>query len=969
MDMLNKLKSAVSNVLPGNPLSRDFDFQHQFASTGPGLLWKVYSATKKSTKEEASVFLFEKKSVDRFSRGDRDAIIDLLRIGAQQLTKLRHPKILAVIQPLEESREALAFATEPVFASLANILGDLSSISTVTRELQEYQLFDVEIKHGLLQLTEGLGFLHNDAKILHRNICPEAIVLTKLGSWKLAGFEFCVRSSDLQSSEASYPFHDWRTNVAPVTQPNLDFLAPEYVLTKRCGPASDMFSLGLLIYAVFAKGKSLFECHGEMAAFKENTEELRHMRISLLGAVPEELREHIKLLLNIEPTVRPDAAQLSKVPFFEDVGCVTLQYMDTLFQRQNIEKSNFFKGLPKVIAKLPKRVSLQRILPALFKEAMNTDMVPFLLPNILLTAEQATEAEYKAQILPQLIPLFKLKEPVQIVLLFLQNMNLLLSKTPKSDIQNHVLPMLFRALEADSPQIQELCLSIIPTFAELIEYSTLKNSLVPRIKKLCLDTAVLTVRVNCLLCLGQLMEHMDKWFVLDEILPFLQKIPSREPAVLMTVLGIHKVAFEGSKLGITKDTLANKVVPFLIPLAMDNNLNLSQFNAFMSLIRDMISKMETEHRGKLEQLDQMKQEQRSIEISRVTSSEGGDLTGNANCDRNPTMMDKFLSGFGLGQFMSSQSQKGGGEGFGNPDPVPSATPNGTAISATSTPAIPPAKKASLTMEEKQRLAQQQEQQERLKSQNTLTPKASTTRPSATPGSQASKAKDLTSTLMASNINSMQSMSVGQSKPASQPNYNVNTWASGPSNSGGGSAGLGGGFAGVSGTTSVGYGQSAFGMQPRQGFGTMGSMNMNSSASRTSSTGSGAKPDLSAFDSLMDSQKQKPSMNQMTQGGASNQMGGSGGMGPSTFNQPMGMNPQSMSMAMGTNPMGMGGSPIRLGAPIMGVQPGFGQIGMGGVVRGSAIQGHNSGFGGQLLSPTASGSSHKSSSNSIDDLLG
>ena len=47
----------------------------------------------------------------------------------------------------------------------------------------------------------------------------------------------------------------------------------------------------------------------------------------------------------------------------------------------------------------------------------------------------------------------------------------------------------------------------------------------------------LQVRVNCLLCLGQLLDHMDKWFVLDEILPFLQKIPTREPAVLMSILG------------------------------------------------------------------------------------------------------------------------------------------------------------------------------------------------------------------------------------------------------------------------------------------------------------------------------------------------------------------------------------------------------------------------------------------------
>lgn len=43
-----------------------------------------------------------------------------------------------------------------------------------------------------------------------------------------------------------------------------------------------------------------------------------------------------------------------QVPYFEELGCVTLRYLDTLFQRENIEKSNFFKGLPKVVAKLPK---------------------------------------------------------------------------------------------------------------------------------------------------------------------------------------------------------------------------------------------------------------------------------------------------------------------------------------------------------------------------------------------------------------------------------------------------------------------------------------------------------------------------------------------------------------------------------------------------------------------------------------
>ena len=42
-----------------------------------------------------------------------------------------------------------------------------------------------------------------------------------------------------------------------------------------------------------------------------------------------------------------------QIPFFEDMACIALQYIDSLYQRDNMEKSNFFKGLTKVIEKLP----------------------------------------------------------------------------------------------------------------------------------------------------------------------------------------------------------------------------------------------------------------------------------------------------------------------------------------------------------------------------------------------------------------------------------------------------------------------------------------------------------------------------------------------------------------------------------------------------------------------------------------
>ena len=46
--------------------------------------------------------------------------------------------------------------------------------------------------------------------------------------------------------------------------------APEYALDEVLDPASDMFSLGCLIYAVHCKGNPPFKNHGNLASVREN---------------------------------------------------------------------------------------------------------------------------------------------------------------------------------------------------------------------------------------------------------------------------------------------------------------------------------------------------------------------------------------------------------------------------------------------------------------------------------------------------------------------------------------------------------------------------------------------------------------------------------------------------------------------------------------------------------------------------
>uniref|UniRef100_A0A1B6KRA0 Protein kinase domain-containing protein n=1 Tax=Graphocephala atropunctata TaxID=36148 RepID=A0A1B6KRA0_9HEMI len=520
--------------------------------------------------------------------------------------------------------DSIAFATEPVFASLANILGKSENTpSPPNLLLKNYKLFDVEIKYGLLQVGEGLSFLHNDAKILHHSLTPENIVINQQGAWKIFGFDFCILNSQPAAATAVWPWYPYKTDVHPLAQPDLDYLAPECGLAESNSAASDMYSLGVLITALYNDGQPLLSSNKDWLTYKKNMNELKQLPLSRLMCVAEGLRDMVRLMLNVKPELRPDEHEFIKMEFFNDVGVKTLNYLDSLFQWDNLQKSQFYKGLPEIIEKLPHRVSLYRVIPCLVKEFVNPTMVPFVLPNVLSIAENCTKGEFSQLILPHLKPVMKMTDPIQILLIFMQKMELLLKLCPCEEVKSDVLPMLYRALETDAQQIQELCLSVLPTYASLIEYPAMKNALLPRIKRLCISTSFISVRVNCLVCVGKLLEHLDKWLVLDEVLPFLPQIPSREPAVLMGILGIYKLVLTHKKMTMTKEVMATKVIPFLMPLSIENALTLNQFNAIIAVIKEMVNRVEGEHRVKLEQLNSIQNEQQNLDstmASQLTSA-------------------------------------------------------------------------------------------------------------------------------------------------------------------------------------------------------------------------------------------------------------------------------------------------------------------------------------------------------------
>ena len=88
-------------------------------------------------------------------------------------------------------------------------------------------------------------------------------------------------------------------------------------------------------------------------------------------------------------------------------------------------------------------------------------------------------------------------------------------------------------------------------------------------------------------------------------------IPSKDPAVIMGILGIYKIALEHQRLGIPKEVIATQIVPFLFPLSVEPGLSLQQFRVLMAMVRDMMHKVEEEQKAKLENVAALQEQQRS----------------------------------------------------------------------------------------------------------------------------------------------------------------------------------------------------------------------------------------------------------------------------------------------------------------------------------------------------------------------
>ncbi|WWC87998.1 uncharacterized protein L201_002900 [Kwoniella dendrophila CBS 6074] len=614
------------------------------SSLGPGSsaksfnvgLWKVLSGSHKTTGKEISVWIFEKRILDSIkpsttyggSNGlnGREWVIEQLKKEASALSRLRHPDILHMVEPLEESRSELTFITERVNSSLSSLFSAASSSSSTSNRgggrpptssdvipNDHVDLDEVEIQKGTLQIAKALGFIHEKGRGVHLNLGPDSVLINAKGDWKLSGLSFMTPLSQPDGTPTKYVYPEVDARLPPQIQWKLDYLAPEYALDSQFTPSSDLYSLGCLLYAVHMGGKPPFKNRGSMQSLRQNVEGPLVRKEWMSGSKWErcssELKDLLPRLLTRQPSTRISLASLPSHSFFSSLAISTLNFLDatTFASKPREEKATFLRGLVRVLPTFSERLRKGKVLPSLLEEMKDPYLLPFILPNVFEISKGLNKDEF-ASVLSKLQPLFVLKDPPQNMLTLLEHLSLFEEKTTPPIFKENVMPLIYNSLECEHLPVQEKVLKTVPHLCEILDYGTVQNVLLVKVAILFTRTRILSVKVQTLECFTAMVKTLDKATLTTNLVPLLAKIKTKEPAVMMATLAVHEAM--GAK--VDREAIATLVLPQLWAMSMGPLLNANQFTKFMSVVKTLGARVEQEHSQHLKDVHRIEAQTASL---------------------------------------------------------------------------------------------------------------------------------------------------------------------------------------------------------------------------------------------------------------------------------------------------------------------------------------------------------------------
>lgn len=155
-----------------------------------------------------------------------------------------------------------------------------------------------------------------------------------------------------------------------------------------------MFSLGLLCIALYnSPHRSPITCNSSISSYKrlfQSSSSIPSSSNSFLCSrtLPRDLSHHVlPRLITRRPAQRMTTKEFQQSEYFDNILVSTIRFLDAFPEKTPNEKSQFLRGLLKVLPSFPKSVMEKKILPALLDEMKDRELISLILHNVFKIIE------------------------------------------------------------------------------------------------------------------------------------------------------------------------------------------------------------------------------------------------------------------------------------------------------------------------------------------------------------------------------------------------------------------------------------------------------------------------------------------------------------------------------------------------------------------------------------------------------
>lgn len=587
--------------------------------------WSVYSAKHRTTKKQCSVWEFDKRDCENrllesgvVTKQNKKLILDdiyeRLKTFVSNQSKLKHPNFLTVIEPFEDHKNRILFVTEYV-------KGDLISVDKT-------DLDEITITKGVLQIAQGLKFLHDQLKSVHLNISPSAIVITDKFDWKITGLGFM---DTLPNGTAVEKFIDPVDSRLPnFLSIDFRFTSPNLITAHKSDFINDIFSLCLVIYYLF-QYDSLLKCghSSSISDFERQISKLNNIlkdsKHASFNKVPEYYHSVLLDTLKRTQESNTDVIQLDDNVFTIDSFINSSIFNNPLIQMLTKvdefstipvdERIQFLEELKEFIEKFPKTLIFNKLIPMLTtvvdfnmfnkKKTLQEEDEQLLVKsteNLILISKKLSQLTFFELVFPfiqKVLASFPF-DGYQIVLIQnLPNLQSFMKASRDSSFtetfSKFLIELFQKSCSSDSIILQELILLNIKIFLDFQPYNVITTIIFPSIMTIYSTTTSLKVKnlsINSFILMinGMGEKDIDDALIIEKLIPLVQSTSQSNYAnvkFLMNMLKLHENLFNKFKRGVNKSIQINKSTVEISDLQMGLMFDIWKLTKFVKYDNDL----------------------------------------------------------------------------------------------------------------------------------------------------------------------------------------------------------------------------------------------------------------------------------------------------------------------------------------------------------------------------------------------